>query len=140
MKIGELSKVSEVPASTIRFYEKQGLLPITRRNQNGYRVYDQEILERIQFIKLAQMLGFKLHELPTLMRNGENLDHDGLLHKLDSKQHEIETKIAELEHSKQKIIKLKQQLTDTWANGACVSSTQLDEIFKYKERNPLNLD
>lgn len=140
MKIGELSKASEVPASTIRFYEKQGLLPTTRRNQNGYRVYGQEMLERIQFIKLAQMLGFKLHELPALMRNGENLDHDGLLHKLDTRQHELETQITELEHNRQKIIKLKQQLTDTWANGDCVCSEQLDEVFKHKEHKSLNLD
>lgn len=132
MKIGELSRVCEVPASTIRFYEKQGLLPTTRRNPNGYRVYDKEILERIQFIKLAQMLGFKLHELPALMRKGENLDHDGLLHKLDTKQHELEIKISELEHNKQKIIKLKQQLTDTWAIGDCVGSEHLDEVFKHK--------
>jgi MerR family copper efflux transcriptional regulator len=138
MKIGELSKKSELPASTIRFYEKQGLLPGPRRSQSGYRVYSDDILERIQFIKLAQMLGFKLQELPALMRNGENLDHDGLLLKLDTRQKQIETQISELESSKQKIISLKQQLKDSWAKGECACTQQISEIFGSSDSISLN--
>ena len=38
MRIGELAKLSELPSSTIRFYEKQGLLPDAKRTAAGYRV------------------------------------------------------------------------------------------------------
>lgn len=132
MRIGELAKMSQVPASTIRFYEKQGLLPHARRNQSGYRVYDDNAMEVIQFIKIGQMLGFKLHELPGLMRDGTSLDHDALLQKLDEKKTFLDNQITQLQHSSQKIVELKQELTETWSNGNCLCTERLSAIFEGK--------
>lgn len=130
MRIGEIAKLSELPSSTIRFYEKQGLLPDTPRTAAGYRVYDENILQRIQFIKIGQMLGFKLHELPALMGQGDTLDHEGLLQKLDIKQAELAQQIMTLERNKQKIELLKQELKTTWDSGECMSSDCLSQIFQ----------
>lgn len=74
-KIGEVSKLSGVGIETLRFYEKSGLLERPSRTSSGYRVYDGPILERLAFIKKAQVLGFTLDEIRELIvhkRSGEN--------------------------------------------------------------------
>ena len=63
MKIGEVSKLSGVGIPALRFYEQSGLLDNPARTQSGYRVYRKSILERLEFIKKAQMLGFSLDEI-----------------------------------------------------------------------------
>ncbi|MBI4660605.1 MAG: heavy metal-responsive transcriptional regulator [Verrucomicrobia bacterium] len=63
MLIGQLAKLAEVKTDTVRFYEKQGLLPKPVRAANEYRVYDEAALSRLRFIKQAQALGFTLDEI-----------------------------------------------------------------------------
>jgi DNA-binding transcriptional MerR regulator len=75
LKIGEVSKRSGVGIEALRFYEKSGLLDRPRRTESGYRVYDESVLERLAFIKKAQVLGFTLDEIRELIahkRRGEN--------------------------------------------------------------------
>jgi DNA-binding transcriptional MerR regulator len=62
-KIGEVSRLSGVGIEALRFYERQGLLGNPPRTQSGYRLYDEEVLERLEFIKRAQVLGFSLAEI-----------------------------------------------------------------------------
>jgi DNA-binding transcriptional MerR regulator len=63
LKIGEVSKRSGVGIETLRFYEKGGLLPRPARTGSGYRMYDEQVLQRLDFIKRAQVLGFSLDEI-----------------------------------------------------------------------------
>lgn len=63
LKIGEVAKQSGVGIETLRFYERTGLLGRPARTQSGYRLYDPEVLERLDFIKRAQVLGFSLDEI-----------------------------------------------------------------------------
>jgi DNA-binding transcriptional MerR regulator len=75
MKIGEVSKLSGVGVEALRFYEKSGLLDAPGRTYGGYRSYREDVLERIGFIKQAQVLGFTLDEIRQLIehkRNGES--------------------------------------------------------------------
>jgi len=75
LKIGEVSKLSGVGIEALRFYEKSRLLDKPRRTESGYRVYDESVLERLSFIKKAQVLGFTLDEIRELIahkRRGEN--------------------------------------------------------------------
>ncbi|HHF3671946.1 TPA: MerR family transcriptional regulator, partial [Haemophilus influenzae] len=51
MKINELSKSTHTNIETIRYYEKQGVLPPPKRLANGYRFYDEESIEQLNFIK-----------------------------------------------------------------------------------------
>ena len=53
MKIGELAERSGIPASTIRYYEREGLLPKAQRGANGYRVYQASALDRLDLIQLG---------------------------------------------------------------------------------------
>ncbi len=68
LKIGDVAKVSGVGIETLRFYEKQGLLTHATRTQSGYRLYNRDVLERLEFIKRAQVLGFTLAEIAHLIK------------------------------------------------------------------------
>lgn len=63
MNIGELATRCQVPAQTIRFYEREGLLPEAERRPNGYRVYDEPAERRLDFIRRAQGAGLTLAEI-----------------------------------------------------------------------------
>ena len=63
LRIGELSKLSGVGIEALRFYEKSGLLDRPARTEGGYRLYTEETLDRLAFIRRAQVLGFTLAEI-----------------------------------------------------------------------------
>ena len=63
MRIGELAAISGVTAKTIRFWEAKGLLPDPARTRSGYRDYDADTLERLDFIRHAQTAGLTLAEI-----------------------------------------------------------------------------
>ncbi len=63
MRIGELAKTAGVTPDTIRYYEREGLLPAAERTPSGYRDYGPEALEDLLFIKKAQALGLKLADV-----------------------------------------------------------------------------
>ena len=66
MHIGELARSAQVNVQTIRFYERQGLLPRPARTAAGYRSYEAKDLERVIFIQRNQELGFTLAEIQEL--------------------------------------------------------------------------
>lgn len=63
MRIGELAKQVGVTPDTIRYYEREGLLPPPERTPSGYRDYEQGVLDDLRFIKKAQALGLKLRDV-----------------------------------------------------------------------------
>ncbi|MGI9107791.1 MAG: MerR family DNA-binding protein [Pyrinomonadaceae bacterium] len=67
LKIGEVSKQSGIGIEALRFYEKSGLLDTPSRTCSGYRMYDVQVLERLAFIKRAQVLGFSLDEIKRII-------------------------------------------------------------------------
>ena len=67
LKIGEVSKQTGVGIEALRFYEKRGLLGNPNRTSSGYRLYSPAVLERLDFIKRAQVLGFTLSEIARII-------------------------------------------------------------------------
>jgi len=65
--IGTVAKQSGVPIKTIRHYEDVGLLPKPARTASGYRLYDPDVVDRLQFIKKAQGLGLRLDEVQEVL-------------------------------------------------------------------------
>ncbi len=63
MRIGALAKTAGVTPDTIRYYEREGLLPSPQRTESGYRDYGPLVMEDILFIKKAQALGLKLSDV-----------------------------------------------------------------------------
>ena len=67
MRIGALAEAAGVNIPTVRYYERRGIIPRPPRTSSGYRRYDQDVLDRIRFIKRAQDLGFTLEEIGDLL-------------------------------------------------------------------------
>ncbi len=67
LKIGKLAGRSGVSAQAIRYYERSGLLPAPTRTASGYRIYSDDAVGRLSFIKHAQLLGFSLSEIQELL-------------------------------------------------------------------------
>lgn len=67
MKIGELARLAESNVDTIRFYEREGLIPNASRSESNYRIYTPAHLERLIFIKHCRNLDMTLCEIRTLL-------------------------------------------------------------------------
>ena len=67
LKIGELSKKTSCSVLTIRFYEKEGLIPEPERTEGNYRLYDIGYVERIKFILNCRTLNMSLNEIRQLL-------------------------------------------------------------------------
>ncbi len=72
LKIGEVSKSSGIGIEALRFYEKSGLLEKPARTRSGYRIYSSNVLDRLAFIKQAQILGFTLDEIKQIIAASES--------------------------------------------------------------------
>lgn len=67
LKIGQVAERGRVNLQTIRYYEREGLLPEPPRLQSGYRMFPENTVRRVHFIKRAQDLGFTLAEIKELL-------------------------------------------------------------------------
>lgn len=65
--ISKLAESCDVKNDTVRYYERSGLIQPIGRTKSGYRLYDQETIRKLKFIKNAQLLGFKLGEIKKLL-------------------------------------------------------------------------
>ena len=68
MKIGELARATETVIETIRFYEREGLLPPPARSEGNFRIYETKHVERLQFIRYCRGLDMSLAEARVLLR------------------------------------------------------------------------
>jgi len=67
LKIGEFARLAGVNVQTVRYYERQRLLPKPLRSPAGYRVFSPDSLDRLQFIRRAKRAGFSLIEIRKLL-------------------------------------------------------------------------
>ena len=65
---GSVASELGVGVQTLHYYEREGLLPPTKRTKSGYRLYTPETVERVRFVRKAQALGLKLDEIRELLR------------------------------------------------------------------------
>jgi MerR family copper efflux transcriptional regulator len=99
MRISELSKRTNLKAHTIRFYEKEGLLPAryVQRKKNNYRDYAEEAVNRLLLITEGQLAGFSIAELRELTNADELGVDERQVILIERKLASIERKIGRLE-------------------------------------------
>lgn len=68
MKISELANATNTQVETIRYYEREGLLPNSNRTQSNYRIYSERHVERLLFIRRCRTLDMTLKEIRALLR------------------------------------------------------------------------
>jgi MerR family transcriptional regulator, copper efflux regulator len=120
LTISRLAQLGGVNLETIRYYERQGLLPAPPRTASGYRVFPREAARRLRFIKRAQELGFSLNEIAELL---------ALRLKPGAKQTDMrmraEAKIADIEHKIRTLQAMKKTLRQL--TGRCEGCGPLAE-------------
>jgi MerR family transcriptional regulator, copper efflux regulator len=111
-QIGLVAKESGVPIKTIRYYEELGLLKAAGRTEGGFRLFESDILSRLNFIKRAQSLGLSLLEIKDFLavHDRGDLPCDRIEAKLQAKVARIDLQIKELTIFKQEL----QALLSEW--------------------------
>ena len=98
MTIGRLARAAGVGIDTVRFYEREGLLPRPRRTASGYRQYGEGDAERLRFIRRAKALGFTLEEIGELLAlNDGKGSRAGVKALTERRLAQIERSIADLQ-------------------------------------------
>jgi MerR family copper efflux transcriptional regulator len=98
LTIGQLARRAGVGIETVRFYERQGLLPKPPRTPSGYRQYSPDALGRLAFISRAKALGFALREIAELLALDASREAtcDDVKERAQRKLAETEAQLAEL--------------------------------------------
>ncbi|MBI2645930.1 MAG: heavy metal-responsive transcriptional regulator [Deltaproteobacteria bacterium] len=117
--IGQIAKEAKVNIQTLRYYERRRLLSPKARKFSGYRVYDEDSLKRLRFIKNAQELGFLLQEISALLnlKVSSKARCGDVQKKAQEKLMAVETKIKRLEGIRKALLDLiktchKEETTD----------------------------
>jgi len=98
MKIGDLAHATGTKVETIRFYEKEGLLPAPARTGGNYRDYSGSHLARLSFVRRARDLGFTLDQVRALLALADDREQPCGAVDAVARQHlaQIDQKIADL--------------------------------------------
>ena len=97
MTIGRLAKEAGVNIDTIRYYERNGLIPEPVRRASGYREYEVADVRRLRFIVRAKDLGFTLAEIAELLSLSADRDDGGVKRRAEQRLEQVEHKIEELQ-------------------------------------------
>ena len=111
LKIGQLAKLSGTTTKTIRYYELLGLLHEPERTDSGYRLYEEQDVERLTFIRKAKSLGFSLTDIGETLTlyDSQQAPCIHVLALLDRKIQEIEQLVGELQELRQELLRLRQE-------------------------------
>jgi MerR family mercuric resistance operon transcriptional regulator len=119
LTIGRMADEAGVNVETIRYYQRRGLMPEPDKPINGHRRYAAGAVKRVHFIKRAQLLGFTLEEIGSLLELDEAHacadTRELATHKLEV----IETKLADLKAMRKALIALLRQCDTGAAKGTC---------------------
>ncbi|WP_213940931.1 MerR family transcriptional regulator [Pseudomonas sp. dw_612] len=115
MYIGQAAQRSGTTVKSIRHYESIGLLPPAQR-QGNYRVYDQQSVDLLIFIKCAQQLGFRLKELQVIFagHQGTATPWQRAQQAIAAKKQEIAERIAALSQQHTQLIEFEASLEQAW--------------------------
>jgi Hg(II)-responsive transcriptional regulator len=121
MTIGELARLAGVKVETVRFYEREGLIPPPPRRRSGYRQYPSDAVRRIQFIRQAKELGFTLLEVSELLslRVGRGSSCDNVRSRAAGKIADIDRRILDLERMRAALRDLTNACKGRGPSGDC---------------------
>ncbi len=108
MNIGEAAKVSGVSAKMIRYYESVGLLYPAKRPASGYRVYHDDEIHLLRFIRQARRLGFLVDDIRKLLALWQDRSRASAEVKAIALEHvaELDGRIAELTDMRNTLVNL----------------------------------
>lgn len=128
MKIGNLAEATATPVETIRFYEREGLLPAPARADNNYRVYLPVHVERLAFIRQCRGLDMTLDEIRALLdlRDAPAQDCSEVNALLDEHVQHVTERIRELQALKKDLQRLRAHCKSPSSLSECGILNELD--------------
>ena len=127
---GELAKQGGVNLESIRFYERERLLPKAPRTASGYRMFSADDVRRVRFIKRAQELGFSLKEIKELLalRFDPATNCGDVRNRAEEKLTDIDQKIRDLQRIKKTLARLTTSCPGRGAMSDCPILECLDGV------------
>jgi Cd(II)/Pb(II)-responsive transcriptional regulator len=138
MRIGELARHTGCPVETIRYYERQGLLPAPARSRGNYRRYGDEHLERLRFVRHCRSLAMSLEEIRLLLqfRDAPEDKCDEVNSLLDEHIGHVADRIAELRLLERQLRELRSLCRSAQAAKDCGILKELGTSDGRKPRRP----
>ncbi|HGP4140382.1 TPA: Zn(2+)-responsive transcriptional regulator [Enterobacter roggenkampii] len=112
-RIGELAKLANVTPDTIRYYEKQQMIDHEVRTEGGFRLYTDNDLQRLRFIRYARQLGFSLDSIRELL----SIRIDPAYHTCQESKSIVQARLDEVEARIQELQTMQRSLQRL--NDAC---------------------
>ncbi len=108
LTIGKVAEKAQVTADSIRYYEREGLIKPVKKSDSGYRLYTEEAIRRIGFIKHAQQCGFSLAEIRELLdlKSDDRACCDDIYRVAVEKKLQLETKLKALKTMSEALTRL----------------------------------
>jgi Hg(II)-responsive transcriptional regulator len=138
LRIGQVAEAADVHIETLRYYERKGLLPLPPRTLSNYRLYPEDTVLRVRFIKRAQELGFTLVEIRDLLelRMEKGADCAVVCERAREKVREIEGKIRSLQSMKRSLSKLERDCKGSGPLSECSILEAMQHGTKKADRKP----
>ncbi len=133
MSIGALSKRTGCNVETIRFYERIGIMPKPARTQGGHRVYTQDHLKRLTFVRRSRELGFTLDQVRNLLSLVDSDDYTCDEVKEMTLEHmgDVRHKIADL----RKLERVLNDMVSQCDRGAVPDCPVVDALFETRDES-----
>jgi MerR family transcriptional regulator, copper efflux regulator len=128
LTIGDVAEQAQVHIETLRYYERRGLVATPPRSPANYRLYPEETVRRVRFIKRAQALGFFLNNIKALLslRAAPEVGCADVRARAEAKIQDIDDKIASLSAMKAALSTLVAQCSGEGPLTACPILTSLE--------------
>ena len=129
----QLANEGGVNVETIRYYERHGLLPKPPRTSSGYRVFSEEAVSRLRFIKRSQELGFSLKEVKELLtlRVKPGSGCADVRRRAEAKIFDVDEKVHHLLEIRKALV----QLTETCSGRGPIANCSILQILSAGERS-----
>ena len=128
MKIGELAKATDCQVETIRYYERENLLPEPARSEGNYRLYTQTHVERLTFIRNCRTLDMTLEEIRSLLnlRDSPQDQCESVNALVDEHIQHVKARIDGLMALQEQLVELRQRCTPQTHVDQCAILQQLE--------------
>lgn len=126
LRIGQLADATGVTSDTVRFYERQKLLPKPSRMGGGYRIYDRDAVGRLNFIRKAQRMGFSLDQIKSIFseRDRGKAPCESVLAMTRKRLEEVETELKHLQKTRRSLNRYLKE----WENSGDASPCAAEEF------------
>lgn len=132
LSIGQVASAAEVNVQTLRYYERVGLVPPAKRSRAGYRLYTDETVRMVTFVKRAQQLGFTLKEIKELLKF-----RTAGLQKREAVRSAAEAKVADIDARIEDLTAIRAALASLLKTCSCQGTKPACPILEALERKSL---